>query len=203
MAVEKACKRVVELYNTGTNCDKAVLLAMQETLNIPTKNWDFSRFYSDKPDDSDQFLCKVLVAGAIAIYIDVISKTGGEPRAVQAHDESTEDRVIHLFNRIIFDCSGEKGEDLPSFDPFANDPGLVSVEVSEDLRKEYTNRVTALFNRFKAQHPGANCVDIIGFDPFAYADYSEEIQEEIEKGEWMEKCIDCMKNVITGVKPIK
>lgn len=195
-AVEQASEKVVELYNSGNNCDKAVLLAMQELLHIPPDHWDFSCFYSDKPEDSDRFLCKVLVAGAVAIYLDVLSKGGIDCAPAQPAEKTSADRVVQIFNRFITDCSGDAGADPTLFDPFAHDPGLEGIEISHRLRKEYTDRVTALFSGFRAEFPGSNCVDILGFDPFAYADYDEDIQEEIEKGEWMKQCIKCMKYVI-------
>lgn len=199
-AAEQACKKVVELYNSGNNCDKAMLLAMQELLHIPPDHWDFSRFYSDKPEDSDRFLCKVVVAGAVAIYLDVLSNGGIDGAPAQPAKKTSSDRVVQIFNRFIIDCSGDEGEDPVSFDPFAHDPRLEGIEISDRLRKEYTTRVTTLFRGFRAEFPGSNCVDILGFDPFAYADYDEEIQEEIEKGEWMQKCIECMQHVISSVK---
>ena len=199
-AAEQACNKVVELYNSGNNCDKAVLLAMQELLHIPPDYWDFSHFYSDKPDDSDRFLCKVLVAGAVAIYLDVLSKGDIDGAPAQPGEKTSADRVVQIFNRFIVDCSGDDGEDPTAFDPFAHDPGLEGIEISDHLRKDYTDRVTALFSGFKAEFPGSNCVDILGFDPFAYADYNEEIQEEIEKGEWMKQCVECMKHVISTAK---
>lgn len=201
--VVQACERVVELYNTGNNCDKALLLAMQELLHIPPDHWDFSRFYSDKPEDSDLFLCKVLVAGAIAIYLDVLSTGGIDSEPAQHGGKIQADRAVQIFNHFIIDCSGEKGVEPTFFDPFAHDPGLIGIEISDHLRKDYTDRVTALFSGFRAQFPGPNCVDVLGFDPFAYADYDEEIQEEIEKGEWMQQCIECMQYVISSVKTEK
>jgi hypothetical protein len=199
-AAGQACKRVVELYNSGNNCDKALLLAMQELLHIPPDHWDFSRFYSDKPDDSDRFLCKVLVAGAVAIYLDILSEGGIDGAPVRPGEKTSADRVVQVFNRFIIDCSGDTGEDPAAFDPFAHDPGLEGIEIPDSLRKEYTDRVAALFGGFKSEFPGSNCVDILGFDPFAYADYDEKIQEEIEKGEWMKQCIECMKHVISIAK---
>ena len=202
-AAEQACEKVVALYNAGNNCDKAVLLAMQELLHIPPAHWDFSHFYSDKPEDSDRFLCKVLVAGAVAIYLDVLSKGGLDGAPAQPGEKTAADRVVQIFNRFIIDCSGDAGQDPASFDLFAHDPGLENIGISDHLRKEYTERVTALFSGFRAEFPGSNCVDILGFDPFAYADYDEEIQEEIESGEWMQQCIDCMQYVISTAKTIE
>jgi len=199
-ALAQTREKVVELYNSGNNCDKAVLLAMQELLHIPPAHWDFSRFYTDKPEDSDRFLCKVLVAGTVAIYLDVLSKGGIDGAPAQPGEKTSVDRVVQIFSRFVIDTSGDEGEDPASFDPFAHDPGLEGIEISDGLRKEYTERLTALFSGFRAEFPGSNCIDILGFDPFAYADYDEEIQEEIENGEWMKQCIECMKHVVSNTK---
>jgi len=198
--IAQTCEKVVELYNSGNNCDKAVLLAMQELFHIPPVHYDFSHFYSDKPEGSDRFLCKVLVAGAIAIYLNVLSKGGIDDAPAQPGEKATTDRVVQIFNRFIIDCSGDMGNDPTSFDLFAHDPGLEGVKISNHLRKEYTKRRTALFSGFQAEFPGFNCVDILGFDPFAYADYDEKTQEEIESGEWMKQCVECMQFVICTVK---
>lgn len=197
---EAACKKMAKLYNSGNNCDKAVILAMQEMLHIPPDHWDFSRFYTEKPEDIDPFLCKGLVAGAVVIYLDVLSKGGIDGAPAAPEEKTPADRVVEIFNRFLAACSGDNGKDPVLYDPFAHDPGLGDAEIPEGLRREYKDRVAALFGGFQSEFPGPNCVDILGFDPFAYADYDEETQEEIEKGEWMKQCIECMKHVITGAK---
>lgn len=199
-AVEQACEKVVTLYNSGNNCDKAVLLAMQELLHIPPDHWDFSSFYSEKPEDSDRFLCKVLVAGAVSIYLDVLARSGIDSASTKPGEKTASNRVEQIFNRFISDCSGDAGIDPVAYDPFARDPEFEGLEIQDHIRQEYTDRVTTLANGFQTEFPGSDCVDILGFDPFAYADYDEDIQEEIESGEWMQQCIECMQYVITKVK---
>jgi hypothetical protein len=40
LSLEEQSQKVAELYNTGTNCDKAVLLILQEILNLPPEKWE-------------------------------------------------------------------------------------------------------------------------------------------------------------------
>ena len=37
--LEEQSQKVAELYNSGTNCDKAVLLILQEILKLPPEKW--------------------------------------------------------------------------------------------------------------------------------------------------------------------
>jgi len=56
--------------------------------------------------------------------------------------------------------------------------------------------VTELFTAFRKQFEVCNCQDILGFDPFRYDEYDEEMQEIIEEGEWIQKCVECMQFII-------
>ena len=63
---------------------------------------------------------------------------------------------------------------------------LKGIAVEEKYKKAYQKRVKVLFQEF----------DILGFDPFSYVDYDEDMQEYIEEGEWMQKCVDCMQFLV-------
>lgn len=166
---------------------------------MPAEIWDFNKFYSDKPDDTDRFVCKVLAAGALAVYLEIVTK--GDPGA---GDRRTEDgdataRAVEIINALINMCSGDRSPDPADFDPFQHDPALAGKKIDATLRKEYSDRVTRLFADFQSKFGVRDCVDILGFDPFSYEDYDEETQEKIESGEWMAKCVECMQHIITTI----
>ena len=68
---------------------------MQEALGLSKEKWDFGSFYSENPD-ADTFLCKVLAASAVAIYLDIISRIDLQLMALEAEDSAQ--RVNQLFN---------------------------------------------------------------------------------------------------------
>ncbi|MEE9390541.1 MAG: hypothetical protein V3U91_04795 [Candidatus Aminicenantaceae bacterium] len=171
---------------------------MQELLELPASLWDFKDFYSDKPD-ADLFPCRALVAGAVSIYLDVITKGGIDRTGLQTGEKESLERVIHLFNAFLLETSGGGDKDPADFDPFIHDEYLKTVHIHENARKEYANRVTKLFTAFQKQFGVRDCVDILGFDPFRYDEYDEETQEAIEEGEWMKKCSECMESIIKTI----
>lgn len=172
---------------------------MQEILELPADRWDFGAFYSGSPEDADRFLCKVLAAGAIAIYLDIIVKKDADQAASKSEKKDSIERVIHLFNAFLEESSRGNGKNPADFDPFRHDEYLGDVHVDEDIRKEYAERVTELFTAFRKQFEVCNCQDILGFDPFRYDEYDEEMQEIIEEGEWMQKCVECMQVIIKTI----
>jgi len=193
---KKACRNVADLYNSGNNCDKAVFLALQDISLLPKEIWDFTDLYSDKPDDTEQFLCKVLAAGAVAIYLDILTRRFRELGIVNSKRPEPIERVNEMMNAILAETASGKHEKLTVFDPFEQDTYLKKEMVTEQMRGEYRQRAARLFDDFHRVFNCRDCVDILGFDPFSYELYDEEIQEQIEGGEWMEKCIDCMKHII-------
>lgn len=193
---EEACRNVANLYNSGNNCDKAVFLALQDISLLPKEIWDFTDLYSDKPDDTEQFLCKVLAAGAVAIYLDILSRRFQELGRVNSKIPEPIERVNELMNILIAQTAAGRHDKLSAFDPFQQDMHLDKDMVTEEMRTEYAQRSQKLFADFHRVFNCRDCVDILGFDPFSYELYDEEIQEQIEGGEWMEKCVDCMKHVI-------
>ena len=197
---EEACLKVAKIYNSGTNQDKAVLQVLQEVFNLPPDYYDFNEFYSDKPDDTDQFLCKVLAAGTVSIYLDIITKSDIKPIPCKNGNSDATDRIAHIFNSLLNMCSDGNGINPVEFDPFQHDQELETLTIDDKLRKAYTARVSKLFATFIDKFGVSDCVDILGFDPFNYENYDEETQEKIESGEWMQKCVDCMQHIITAVK---
>ena len=193
---EEACRNVADLYNSGNNCDKAVFLALQDISLLSKEIWDFTDLYSDKPDDTEQFLCKVLAAGAVSIYLDILTRRIQELGIVNSKDPEPVERVNKLMNAILAETAVGKHEKLTAFDPFQQDTYLKKEMVTEEMRDEYRQRAVRLFDDFHRAFNCRDCVDILGFDPFSYELYDEEIQEQIESGEWMGKCIDCMKYII-------
>ena len=191
--IEHGCKRVVELYNTGTNCDRAVLQVLKEIWRFPEDRWDFNEYYSDKPDDAKTFLCKVVAAGAVGIYLDVLKKNG-DP-ASMSKNESTK-RVMYLVNTFLIEASGKNHIHPTEFDPFKHDKYLEEIQIAGAIRKEYADRAKIFLTAFEKRFKVLTCQEILGFDPFLYEEYDEEMQEFIEEGEWMAKCCDCMKFII-------
>jgi hypothetical protein len=63
-------------------------------------------------------------------------------------------------------------------------------------KKPYRDRVKALSQAFEEKFHSCSCQGILGFDPFSYEDYDEKMQEYIEEGEWMQKCIECMQFIV-------
>ena len=171
---------------------------MQEVFALPSDRWNFKDFYSDKPDE-DLFICRALVAGAISIYLDVISKGGIDQWETQQGEKDFLKRVTHLFNAFLRETCGGGDGDPADFDPFTYDEYLKGVQVDERARKEYIERVTQLFTAFQKQFGVRDCVDILGFDPFRYDEYDEETQERIEEGAWMEECVKCMESIIKTI----
>lgn len=200
LSSEEACQRVAQLYHSGMNCDKAVFEVLKDVLDLSKDRWDFTDFYSDKPEDTDQFLCKVVAAGAISIYLDIISKRerergGNEPIAVEPVE-----RVNALVDAMLEETAAGKGENLTIFDPFAHDRYLKGEVVTGEMRREYQDRATQFLTEFQKTFNCQDCVDILGFDPFSYELYDEETQEEIESGEWMAKCVECMQHIIASIQ---
>jgi hypothetical protein len=194
LSINEQSQKVADLYNRGTNCDTAVLLVLQDILRLPAEKWDFDDFYSENPD-ADRFLCKALAAGAMAIYLDVIDKmnTG---RQTQPEGKESIQRVNQIFNIHLEESSRGNGMDPADFDPFKYDEKLKNIKVDEKFKKEYRNRVKALCQAFENKFNSCSCQGILGFDPFSYEDYDEKMQEFIEEGEWMQKCIDCMQFIV-------
>lgn len=194
LSLDEQSQKVAELYNTGTNCDKAVLLILQEILKLPPEKWNFTDFYAENPD-ADRFLCKALAAGAMAIYLDVISQM--EAASSQSSDLGKAiERVNHTFNQHLEETSEGKALHPVDFDPFEHDEVLKGIAVEEKYKKAYQKRVKVLFQEFETEFNACNCQDILGFDPFSYVDYDEDMQEYIEEGEWMQKCVDCMQFLV-------
>ena len=169
-------------------------------MGLSQDKWDFGSFYSENPD-SDTFLCKVLTAGAMTIYLDIIDGLD-YPQMLKKPEDSAQ-RANQLFNIFLEECSGDNCTQPDDFDPFNNDPALEHVQVDQKLRQEYKNRVQQLTTAFKARFKVTTCQEILGFDPFRYAEYDEDMQAFIEEGEWQSKCNECIQFVvkkITGEK---
>ena len=198
LSLEKQSREVAELYNKGTNCDKAVLLILQDILQLPAEKWDFADFYAENPD-ADRFLCKALAAGAMAIYLDVIGQIEAAAPIPSDPGKGIE-RVNRTFNQHLEKTSEGKSLHPVDFDPFEHDEALKGVAVDKKYKKAYQNRVKTLFQEFETEFNACNCQDILGFDPFSYVDYDEDMQEYIEEGEWMQKCIDCMQFLVKRMR---
>ena len=61
---------------------------------------------------------------------------------------------------------------------------------------EYEGRVMQFYEAFLKEFNKRDCVDLLGFDPFRYDEYSEDIQEYIEQGDWMQKCCRYMEVIV-------
>jgi hypothetical protein len=192
---EHACRRVAELYTSGNNCDKAVFLALQELSFLPVEQWDFTDLYTDKPD-TEHFLCRVFAAGIISIYLHILTRRYRDLGLDNLKIQEPIERVNKLMNELLKETAEGEHRRLDTFDPFKNDSYLKRGLITEEMQNEFRERARYLSRKFQEKFNCSDCVDVLGFDPFSYELYDEDVQEEIEKGEWMEKCVDCMKHIV-------
>ena len=167
---------------------------------MPSERWDFSNFYSDKPDEVDSFACKVLAAGAVGIYLDILERSGLGSNSPGAEGAGNPERAAKIFNSLLRAISIDRTRPPADVDPFDLDPQLQQAKVDHSLRESYRKRTANLFATFEEKYQGRNCDEILGFDPFRYEEYDEATQAKIEEGAWMERCVDCMGHIIQVVK---
>ena len=141
-------------------------------------------------------MCKVVAAGAVAIYLDIITRRERELGETEPIDVEPIGRVNALVDSMLAETAEGRGENLATFDPFSHDRYLKEGIATGKMRREYKDRSTQFFTDFKKTFNCQDCVDILGFDPFSYELYDDAIQEEIESGEWMEKCVECMQHIV-------
>jgi hypothetical protein len=170
-------------------------------LGLPPERWDFSNFYSEKPDEVDSFACKVLAAGAVGIYLDILERSGLEAKAPDAEASGNTERVAKIFNSLLRAISIDRTRPPAEVDPFELDEGLRQPTVDDSLRESYRKRTANLFASFEEKYQGRNCDEILGFDPFRYEEYDEATQAKIEEGGWMERCVDCMRHILQTIRP--
>ena len=169
---------------------------MQEALGLSREKWRLGSFYSENPD-TDTFLCKVLVAGAVTIYLNIIS--GSDVQQAPPEKEDSAKRINTLFNVFLEECSGDRCVDPALFDPFKYDPALRNTAVDKKLQQEYKSRVQRLTTAFRNRFKVINCQEILGFDPFRYVEYDETMQAFIEEGEWQSKCNECIQFIVKKI----
>ena len=169
---------------------------MQEALGVSPEKWQLGTFYSENPD-TDTFLCKVLVAGAVTIYLDIIS--GIKIQQMPSETQDSAQRVNTMFNAFLEKCSGDGCMDPAIFDPFKHDPAFQGTTIDQELQQKYKSRVRKLVTAFKTRFKVINCQEILGFDPFRYAEYDEDMQAFIEEGEWQSKCNECIKFIVNKI----
>jgi hypothetical protein len=171
---EAACQRIADLYNSGINCDKAVFMVLQDVLALSKTRWDFTDFYLDKPDDTDRFLCKVVAAAAISIYLDIITKKEQKREGTEPIVAEPIERVNSLVDALLEETAAGKDEKLAPFDPCVHDRYLDNEIVTAEMRREYKDRETQFLGEFQKAFNCQDCVDILGFDPFSYELYDDE-----------------------------
>jgi hypothetical protein len=194
--VDAGCRKVAELYRKGANCDRAVLQVLQEVLGLPPERWDFSNFYSEKPDEVDSFACKVLAAGLLGIYLDILERSALAAHSTETQANGNSERAAKVFNSLLRAISIDRTKSPADIDPFDLDATLSKVAVDDTFRNSYRQRAAKLLAAFEAEFQGRNCDEILGFDPFRYEEYDEPTQAKIEEGAWMERCVDCMRHII-------
>jgi hypothetical protein len=167
---------------------------------LPSRKWDFSNFYSEKPDEVDSFACKVLAAGAVGIYLDILEQSGLEPEGSPTEPARNSERVEKLFNSLLRAISLDRRRPPADVDPFELDDGLQPAAVKDTLRESYRTRTARLFATFEEKYQGRNCDEILGFDPFRYEEYDEATQAKIEEGGWMDRCVDCMQHILQTLR---
>jgi hypothetical protein len=170
-------------------------------LGLPPERWDFSNFYSEKPDEVDSFACKVLAAGAVGIYLDILERSGFEAKAPDAEASGNTERVAKIFNSLLRAISIDRTRPPAEVDPFELDDDLRQPPVDDSLRESYRKHTANLFASFEEKYQGRNCDEILGFDPFRYEEYDEATQAKIEEGGWMERCVDCMRHILQTIRP--
>jgi hypothetical protein len=169
---------------------------LQEALGLSREKWELGSFYSENPD-TETFLCKVLVAGAVTIYLDIVSGIDNQQMPPEGQDSAK--RVNTVFNIFLAKCSGDGCMDPAVFDPFKQDPALRSTDIDSTLEQEYKRRVQKLTTAFRAHFKDITCQEILGFDPFRYVEYDEAMQEFIEEGEWQSKCNECIEFIVKKI----
>lgn len=167
---------------------------------MPSQRWDFSNFYSEKPDEVDSFACKVLAAGAVGIYLDIRERAGLEQDTPGASAAGNPERVAMLFNSLLREISIDRTRPPAGVDLFELDVNRPPVRTDDSLRQTYRKRTAELFASFEEKYQGRNCDEILGFDPFRYEEYDELTQAKIEEGGWMERCVDCMRHILQTVR---
>jgi hypothetical protein len=165
-------------------------------LGLPSERWDFSNFYSEKPDEVDSFACKVLAAGSLGIYLDILEKSTIAAHSTETQASGNSERAAKVFNSLLRAISIDRTKSPADIDPFDLDEELSKVAIDDTLRNSYRQRAAKLFATFEEKYQGRNCDEILGFDPFRYEEYDEPTQAKIEEGTWMERCVDCMRHII-------
>jgi len=155
---------------------------------LPSDRWDFDEFFSYRPKAGDQFLCKCLATGAVAIYLDILLKRDIDQAAVASDNGDSIERLLHIFDTYLIESIKGKMENTADFDPFKYDEYMRDVNVDEDVQKEFKERMTAFCASFQKQFGVSYCVDILGFCPFCIEIYDEKKREWISQGEWRQKC---------------
>jgi hypothetical protein len=125
-------------------------------LGLPPERWDFSNFYSEKPDEVDSFACKVLAAGAVGIYLDILERSGLEAKAPDAEASGNTERVAKIFNSLLRAISIDRTRPPAEVDPFELDEGLRQPTVDDSLRESYRKRTANLFASFEEKYQGRN-----------------------------------------------
>jgi len=77
--------------------------------------------------------------------------------------------------------------------------GTILPEDMPKVMEEIEGHVELLLDNVRDKVGTTYCQQILGFDPMQYEKYSEEIQEQIELGEWMETCACCIETVVDSV----
>lgn len=137
----------------------------------------------------------------MGIYLDIIERSGLGSKSPGAEATGNPERVAKIFNSLLRAISIDRTRPPADVDPFDLDQDLQQAKVDHSLRVSYRNRTAKLFATFEEKYQGRNCDEILGFDPFRYEEYDEATQAKIEEGDWMERCVDCMRHIIQVVKP--
>jgi len=189
-------EKVAALYNGGNNCEKAVMTVLQQVLKLPVERFNWDEFYSEKPEETDRFVCKAVIAGALGIYLKIIHEWEVQNGKESGWNMIYESRLaMELFNKMLQCTSGERTGQFETFNPFPHDPRFSTIP--NELKKLYQNELSYFLDYFRKRFHMQDCVEILGFDPFNYEAYDTKTQEEIESGEWMKECLKCMQHVVT------
>ena len=209
LSVDGVCNNASELFMSGTLCGKAMLLSLKESGWLPADRWNFEGFEEINPVPDGHFRCKTMIAGALAIYLDVIVDRGIDETASQTERKNLIERVNNLFNIFLKVVSKENGENPVDFDPFSHDEYLKGVQIKESARTEYKERVAKLFSTFIEMQKDWNCDEVVGFNAWGYlaspddfletGNFEREKKEYITSGQWMQNCDKNIRNVLRAI----
>ena len=185
--IEKATQMASDYFEKGP-CDRAILQVLRDIAWLPSDRWDFDEFFSYRPKAGEQFFCKCLATGAVAIYLGILLKRDIDRVGVESNNGNSIERLLNIFNTYLLESIRGNMKNPADCDPFKYDEYMREVDVAEDVRKAFEERMKAFWASFQEQFGVSHCTDVLGFCPFCIEIYDEKKREWISQGEWRQQC---------------